>query len=491
MEKNKSFTEEANWNPDPSLYNKDLAPVSNEKGGWKRWTYIAIWMGAIHSISQWTITAAMIQSGMSFWQAFSAALVADLFIFAALIGNSFAGTKYGVPFPVLIRAVFGHRAALIPIFIRGIIGIFWFGVFMYLGSEAITIGLSAIIPGWGNLANIHILGMELTTAIGYIISIIIHYIFVTHGVERIRQFEHWAGPLIMVIAVGLVIWAVDIAGGFAPLVNIESTVPEGEFWGLFFLSVTGIVGTFSTLMVNNPDLTRFAQNQKEQVVGQLIGFPLMFMVYSTMSLLVAAGTVVAYGEAISDPARIIAQFDNPFIVFFGSLILLASIVSVNAATNAIAVGFDLAAIAPKKLTFNRAGIIGISVGIFTAPWLWFGEAEIMNDLFGILGSAMGPILGLMLADYYLIRKRKYDVKSLFVTDGIYSYGNGWNMLAIISFSVGLLVALSGLIIPSLNWLYSYNWFLGVIFGGITYIILMSIKKDQIVEKTSNSYSDAK
>ncbi|MCM3712993.1 NCS1 family nucleobase:cation symporter-1 [Alkalihalobacillus oceani] len=484
--KNLPYVEKIN-NPDPTLYNKDLAPVPLKEKTWTWWAYAAIWMGIVHNINQWIIVAIMIDQGMSFWQALSVVCFAFGIVFVVLIANSIVGTKYGVPFPVIIRAAFGPKAALIPIFIRGVLGVFWFGVFMYLASETIDVAFGAILPSWSELENIRVLGMGLNTAIGYGISIILHFLLITHGIERIKRFELWAGPLIMIIAIGLVFWAMDKAGGFMPLVSIESTIPEENFWRLFFLSATGIIGTVATLIVNIPDLTRFARSQKDQIIGQFIGVPLMFVFFSIISLLVTVGSVIAYGEAIFDPIHIVERLENPIIVFICALVLLASVLGLNAATNAIAVGYDLAAVAPKVLTFSRAGVVAIIIGVLSAPWLWYGNADTMNNIMGVLGANMGPVAGIMLVDFYLIRKRKYDVQSLFVRGGQYNYRSGWNFRGIIAFVVGFLAALIGLIIPALEALYAYNWFLGLFVGGTLYYVLMTkyIEKEEFVVKDAS------
>lgn len=480
-------TNRSSWNPDASLINEELAPTPKEQRKWTSWSYAAVWMGIVHNVSQWVITANLIEQGMSFWQAMSVTFFAFVVIYVALILNSVCGAKYGIPFPVIIRSAFGHKASLIPVFIRGVLGVFWFGVFMYIASESIDIAFKSIIPGWEALGNYHFIGMGLNTVIDYAISIILHFFIITHGIERIRRFELWAGPSIMVIALGLVFWAMNAAGGFKPLVSFPSTVPEGHFWSLFFLSATGIIGSCATLIVNIPDLSRFSRSQKDQLIGQGIGVPVMFIFFSFISVIVTAGTVIAFGKVINDPIQILARFESPLIVFIGSLIILASVLSLNAATNAVAVGFDLAALFPRTLNFSRAGVIAIVLGVLSVPWLWYGKTEMMNIILGALGSTMGPVAGIMLIDFYFIRKQQYDVNSFYVKDGLYSYNKGWNPRALLALVIGLLVAFSGLIIPSLNWLFSYNWFLGIGAGGLAYYILMSykVKADQSVSTISD------
>jgi len=467
-----------------TLNNPDLAPTPPEQRKWTAWSYTAVWMGIAHNINQWILAAGFIALGASFWQAFAGIVTAFGVVYLGVVANSICGAKYGLSFPVIMNVIFGDKAAKVAIFVRAIIGVFYFGVFIYVCNEAIDVALNAVIPGWDKLSAIQILGMGLNTAIGYAIAIALHFYIVTHGIERIRQFELWAGPLIMVVALALAIWAITVAGGVAPILSMGGHLSGGTFWVVFFLCVTGNIGSMATLMVNVPDLTRFARTQKDQLIGQTIGLPIMFIFFSVVSLFATVGTVFAFGKVVTDPLQIMTRFDSPIVVFIGAVFILGSTLSLNAATNAVAVGFDFTGLFPSKLTFKRSVKIGIIVSIFAVPWLWYGKAEIMNSIFGAFGASMGPLLAIMLVDYYIVRRQRIDIDALYGGSGAYTYWRGYNHTALIAFGVGFLAALSGLIIPAISALYAFNWFIGVAVGGVVYLLLNleKVRRPQLLER---------
>lgn len=455
--------------PNENLYNSDLAPLSGENKNWTWWAYAAIWMGIVHNIVAWEVAANLMVAGMSFWQAFACVSSAYLIAFIAIAFNSYSGSKYGVPFPVLIRSSFGTKGSQLPVFIRAILGIFWFGVHMYIGSMAVNVILASAFPAWDKLGNINVLGLGLNEFIAYVITLVLHAFVITHGMERIRRFESWAGPVIMIIGVALVIWAANVANGFGNLVAIPPTIPNGDFWSTFFLGMTALLGTVATLILNISDLTRFSRSQKDHIIGQGIGMPTMFILFSLMALLTTAGTIYVYGEPITNPIYVLAQFENPFVVIVGAVSILISTLSVNVATNGVAVGFDLTNLMPSKLDFRKSGIIALVIGAVSAPWLWYEEGGSLDMVLGAIGATMGPVLGVMLVDFFIIRNKNYDLASLFRHDGIYGE---WNKNGLIAFVVGALGAYSGLIIPFISYMYNYNWFIGVGVAAITYLALM-------------------
>lgn len=479
----KNYTLKKGSTPDPSLYNADLAPLTGQNKNWTWWSYAAIWMGIVHNLVAWEVAANLIEVGMSFWQAFACVVSAYMIAFIAILFNSYSGAKYGVPFPVLIRASFGTRGAQFPVFIRAALGIFWFGVHMYLGSKAVGAILGASFPAWEALGDYRLLGMGLNNFIAFVVVLLLHAYVVTHGIERIRKFESWAGPVIMVVALGLVWWSVDKANGFGNLVSIPGTVSGAEFWTTFFLGMTALLGTVATLILNISDLTRFSKTQKDHMIGQGVGMPAMFIIFSLMALLTTAGTMHAFGKAITNPIDVLIQFENPFIVILGAIAILISALSVNVATNGIAVGYDLTSLMPRKLNFRKSGFIAVVIGTVSAPWLWYEEGGAFDAVIGAIGATMGPILGIMLIDFFIIRRLNYDLDSLFAQDGIYG---GWNKRGFIAFGAGILAAFIGLIIPSLKILYSFNWFLGVGVAAIVYLCLMWNKRNNIVEFGSSN-----
>jgi NCS1 family nucleobase:cation symporter-1 len=456
------------------LDNPDLRPLRRSERTWTWWNYSTIWMGIVHNLVAWQVAANLIAIGMSFWEALGCVVSAYLVAFLAILANSFLGAKYGLSFPVLIRAAFGRKGAQIPVFLRAFVAIFWFAVHIYIGSQAIGLILSSAIPGYRDLAATSVLGMGLNVLIAFVICWLVHAWVLTHGIGAVKRFEGWAGPTIMVLAIGLVIWAAVSAGSFGALFDSPATIARADFWPTFFLSMTALIGTVATLVLNISDLTRFSRSQRDQTIGQGIGFPLMFFFFSLMALWVAVGTKVAYGEVITNPIDILAKFDNPFVGIFSALCILISTVSVNVATNGVSVGFDLTNLFPRRLTFARSGIIAIIAAIAFVPWLWYGQFDIVETILGAIGATMGPIAGVMLVDFYFVRRRDYDTASLFTESprGVYAFLDGWNPRALIAFVVGAVVALIGIFVPALSALYSFNWFIGIAAAGVVYGLLM-------------------
>lgn len=468
-------------NPDPSLYNEDLAPIPTEKRTWGWVSYSMIWMGMVHNIVSYELAGSLIGMGMSVWEALGAVLLSNLVLIIAIWLNSVGGAKYGLPFPVLIRSSFGHKGAHVPVLIRAFVAIFWFAVQAYAGSKAVGAIITVIYPKWEALGAYSFLGMGLNDWIAFGTFWLLHAWVISHGMESVRKFEMWAGPLVIVLGLGLVYWAVNVADGFGPLFNVQSKLSGGAFWNSFFLSVTGMIGVLATLVLNIPDLTRFSKSQKDQVIGQAVGLPIMMTFFAFMSILITSGTIIAFGKPITDPVALLLQFkEHPVVVLIGAFALLIATLSVNVVANVVSPAYDLINLIPSKLNFVKAGIISIVIGVFFAPWLWFNNAATIFNIVGAIGGTLGPVSGIMIVDYFIVRRRQYDLTSFYVKDGQYSFRNGWNLRAFLAMGIGVVVALIGLVVPALQPLYTYNWFLGIAVGGLSYLILMNLKKDQRV-----------
>ena len=461
---------------DPTLYNDDLAPIPEERRDWSWVNYSTVWMGMVHNVVAYTTAALLVQQGMSPWQAIGTVAVANVVLILAMWANSIAGAKYGLPFPVLLRASFGRNGAQVPVFIRAFVAIFWFAVQTYVGSQAISAIVGGIIPGWNSL-DASILGMGLNAWISFAIFWALHAYVIFHGMERIKFFELWAGPIVIVAGLALVVWAVGVAGGVGPLFSQPSELAPGAFWPLFALSVTGLVSVWSTLVLNIPDFTRFSRSQKDQMTGQAIGLPLTTILFAIMSISITAGSTIAFGRPIADPVRLIQAFDNPVILLIGGAIVLIATLSVNVAANIVSPAYDLVNMFPRRLTFVSAGLISIVIGVLYMPWLWMDNAATIFAVLGYIGGALGPVAGIMLADFYLVRRRNYDIDSFYTRDGEYEYTRGWNPRAIAATVIGLVVAFVGVFAPllgfdSLGFLSGYTWFLGLAVSFFAYTALM-------------------
>jgi NCS1 family nucleobase:cation symporter-1 len=457
---------------DPLLYNDDLRPVPESERTWTWLHYSTVWMGMVHNIVAYTTAASLIALGMSVWQALFTVLTANLVLILAMCANGVAGAKYGLPFPVLMRAAFGHKGAQIPVFVRAAVAMFWFAVQTYAGSVAINAIIGAVIPAWKDLGT-QILGMGINNWISFVIFWALHVAIIRHGMARVRFFELWAGPLVLVMAGVLVVWALKQAHGFGPLFHQPAKVHGSEFWVLYGASVTGLIGVWSTLVLNIPDFTRFSRSQKDQMVGQTVGLPVTALVFSFMSILITSGTVAAYGKPIPNPVDLLIRMDSTPVLILGGIALLIATLSVNVAANVVSPAYDLVNLFPRRLTFVSAGIISTILAVVFVPWLWFENADRVFQVLNVIGGALGPLAGIMLVDFFLLRRTSYDVGSFYVRSGQYAYQSGWNVRGLIALGIGLVAALAGNIVPGLGDLADYGWFIGLVVGAIAYYVAMA------------------
>jgi len=456
---------------DPDLYNEDLRPVQASERNWTWLNYCTVWMGMVHNIVSYTAAASLIALGMSVWQAIFTVITANVILILAMCANGVAGAKYGLPFPVLMRAAFGYKGAQIPVFVRAAVAMFWFAVQTYAGSVAINAIIGALIPVWTHL-NVDLIGMGINNWISFIIFWALHLLIIKHGMARVRFFELWAGPLVIVMLLGLVVWALNKAHGFGPLFHQPSKVHGHAFWILFGASVTGLIGTWSTLVLNIPDFTRFSRSQKDQMIGQTVGLPLTALVFSFMSILITSGTVAAFGQSVANPVELLIRMHSTPVLILGGVALLIATLSVNIAANVVSPAYDLVNMFPRRLTFVSAGIISTAIAVVFVPWLWFQHADRVFKVLNIIGGTLGPVAGIMIVDFFLLRKQSYDVRSFYTRSGEYAYRAGWNVRGLLALGLGLFAALAGNIIPGLGGLANYAWFIGIAVGGLAYYLAM-------------------
>jgi NCS1 family nucleobase:cation symporter-1 len=455
--------------PEPGLYNEDLAPVPIERRDWTWVNMSTVWMGMVHNVVAYETAAGLMALGMNAWQAIAATAVAYLFLFFAMWFNAVSGTRYGLPFCVLIRSSFGPRGAQLPVLIRGFVAIFWFAVQAYAGSEAIDAILGTLWPAWTAI-DTPIIGLSLHGWLSVAIFWVLHAWIVSHGVHRIRNFELVAGPLVIIVGIMATVWGLQVGHGLGPLFAQPSHLSGTKGWLIFATGVTGLTGTWCTFAVNIPDLSRFVRSERDQVLGQLIGLPITAVVFTLMSVIVTSATIIVFHKPIWDPVTLLLAIGNPAVLIFGGITIVIATLSVNVAANIMPACYDLVNLFPRRLNFVSAGMAVLVIGLLFFPWLWFKNADSIFKVFGGIGGILGPVTGIMLADYFGLRQQRYEVADLYRYDGQYAASGGWNFAGIIAFVLGSFVALSGLFIPGLSELYAFSWFIGVAAGAAIYLI---------------------
>lgn len=466
------------------LYNEDLAPTKISERTWNTYNYTALWIGMAHCVPTYTMAGSLIALGMSWAQALFTITLGNLIVLIPMLLNSHPGAKYGISFPVFARAAFGTKGANIVAILRAIVACGWFGINTYIGGSALHVLVAAIFPGFNSLGgSFQIAGLSLSYGITFMIFWAIEMFVIFKGMEVIKKFENWSAPLVMILAFILLIWIITAAKGFGPMLSEPSKFKtSGEFIKVFMPSLTGTIGFWATLSLNIPDFTRFAKSQKQQMKGQAIGLPVTMTIFSAMGIIITSATAIVYGKAMWDPVDVVSKFTNPIALFIGFFGIVVASLSVNIAANTVSPSYDFSNCFPKHISFKMGGLITGILGILIMPWRLLADPSgyvytWLNTYSGILG----PIAAIIICDYWICRKKELNLKALYSEDGIYSYKNGFNPVAVIALVLGIFGALIGKIVPSLSGVSDYSWFVGFILSFLIYMIFNKTKEKAVGE----------
>jgi NCS1 family nucleobase:cation symporter-1 len=448
------------------LCNEDIAPTSIAQRTWTTYNIAALWIGMSVCIPTYMLASGLIAGGMNWWQAICTILLGNVIVLVPMILNAHAGTKYGIPFPVLARASFGTLGSNIPALMRAVVACGWFGIQTWIGGQAINAMLVVLIPSWSAFAA----GPWISFAIFWGMNVY----FIIKGTESIRWLESLAAPFLIIVGLGLLGWAYVRGGGWGPILSQPSKFQSvGEFWKVFVPSLTGMVGFWATLSLNIPDFSRYAKSQRAQMMGQALGLPTTMTLYSFIGVAVTSATIIIFGEAIWDPVALLAKFDNPAVIILSMISLLVATLTTNIAANVVSPANDLANLMPKKISFRTGGLITACIGVLMMPWKLLSDygTYIFGWLIGY-SSFLGPIAGVLIADYFFIRRRTLNLKDLYVRGGEYEFSGGFNLRAIVALACGIAVALAGAFVGELRWLYDYAWFVGFAVAFTVYAVIM-------------------
>ncbi len=453
---------------DPSLSNRDLLPTMPAQRTWGFYNYTALWFSMCMEITTYQLASSLIAKGMDWKQAIGTVLLGNLIVLVPMLLNAHAGAKYGIPFPVFIRAPFGVRGANLAAILRAIVACGWFGIQSWIGGTAIHAMLAVIWPAAG-ASN----GVLWACFLGFWL---LNMAVVWRGVESIRRLQAFGAPFMFVMAGALLIWVRNKAGSFGTMLSTPSKFHStGEFLQVFFPSLTAMVGYWATLALNIPDFTRYSKSQSAQSWGQAFGLPVAMVLYTFIGIAVTSASEVLFGHAIWNPIQLIGAFHAPVVAFIALIAILIATLNVNIGANVVSPSNDFSNLYPRLISFRTGGLITGFLGLAMCPWklLASPDAYIFGWLVGYSGL-LGPVAGIMVADYFLIRKTELDVNSLYHREGVYHYTKGINLRAMIALIAGVAIALVGLAVNSLHFLYAYAWFVGFFSAGAIYVVLMRL-----------------
>ena len=482
--------QEDHWPPvdfDAQLSNCDIAPVAPSARDWKAISFFSLWVGMAVNIPTYMIAASLVDGGMSWQQAMWTVLLGNLIVLVPMALSGHAGTKYGIPFPVFARASFGINGAHIPSFLRALVACGWFGIQTWIGGAAIYTMLLIVYPGAADLPSAmpSWIGVHWVQFTCFMLFWAMNITLIWKGINSIRVLEHVAAPFLLICGLALLAWAYIRADGFGPMLQAKSQFnSRQEFFQLFFPSLTAMVGFWATLTLNISDFTRYAKDQRAQVMGQLSGLPTTMTLFAFIGVAVTSATIVIFGEAIWDPVVLVRRFDSPSLVFFSMVAVVIATISTNAAANVVGPANSFSNMWPAKIDFKRGGYITGVIGILMMPWKLLADPSgyIFTWLIGY-SALLGPVIGIILVDYYLVRKTYLNVTDLYRRGGQYAGINGRAVAALL---LGVLPNVPGFLAQTgvingeglLFDLYNYAWFSGLAIAGLAYWLLMKSQRSE-------------
>ncbi|WP_139488500.1 NCS1 family nucleobase:cation symporter-1 [Brevibacillus dissolubilis] len=447
------------------LWNDDLRPTTIEEHNWRGYHFAALWIGMCICIPTYMLASGLIALGMNWWQAIGTIFLGNLIVMVPILLNAHAGTKFGIPYPVFARLWFGSRGAHIPALARAIVAAGWFGINAWFGGTALDALIHSFWSGWQ--------AVPMHTGIVFILFWGLNMYIAYRGPQAIKKLGAFSAPILAVLAVALLIWAGVKAGGFGPMLSAPSKFnTTGEFMQVFWPALTGIIAFWATLALNIPDFCRYAVSQKSQARAQILSMPLTMALFSFIGVAVTSATVVIFGEPIWDPVVLLTKFP-PIVVLIGAIGIVLASVTINIGANIVAPARAISNLWPRRITFGMGAVITGLVAITMQPW--YILENFGNYIFGWLGTygaLLGPIDGIAIADYWLVRKCRMHLTELYKTDGHYSYRGGFNWSGVYALIIGLAASLIGLVIPGLGFLWENAWTVGLVVSMLVYWWMM-------------------
>ncbi|KUN03908.1 nitrate reductase [Streptomyces yokosukanensis] len=457
--------------PDPRLVNEDLAPAKERN--WKVFDLFAMWMSDVHNLGNYTFAAGLLVLGMNVWQVFTALLVGFVLIYAGMNRMGRIGQRHGVPFPVVSRISFGVWGANIPALIRAVIAIMWYGIQTYLASVAVNVMLLAAWPGLVSLTHHSFLGLDALGWISFVSLWLLQWVIISQGMEAVRKFQDFCGPVIWLVMIALAVWVLAKAHWSISLTSTPHPVSTGEQWRQWFGAIGLILATYGTLMLNFCDFSRFAPDYRTVRRGNFWGLPINSTAFVVVSVIVTAGSLKAFGQTITDPAELVAKVGDTWVLVVAALMFAIATMGVNIVANFVSPAYDLANVWPQKITFKVGGMISTVAALVVTPWNLFSNPTVVNYFLGGLGAFLGPLFGVIMTDYYWVKRGRIDVDALFDArpGAPYLYRRGVNPRALWAFLPAAAVAAVMALVKGFSDVAPYSWFIGTALAAALYTLL--------------------
>ncbi len=462
------------------LYNEDLAPVPVARRNWTTYNYAALWISMAHCIPTYMLSSGLIGAGMNWWQALITILLGNTIVLIPILLNSHPGTKYGIPFPIFARASYGTVGSNLPALMRAIVACGWFGIQTWIGGQALHTFFRTIYAGWPTLLGGPIGGYPPTEWLSFLLFWGINILIIYRGMDLLRKVENWAAPFVLVMTAFLLGWAIWRAHGLGYLLTEKGKYHTwAEFYPVFIPSLTAMIGFWATLSLNMPDFTRFGRSQREQAIGQTVALPTTMTLFAAMGVIITSAAIVIYPDSplseLWDPVRLVGHFTAPVVIAISMFTVVVATLSVNIAANVVSPANDFANAFPKWISFRTGGLITGIIGILMQPWRLLADPNgyIFTWLVGYSGG-LGSIAGVLVVDYWVVRRKELVLGDLYRPLGAYTYAGGWNWRAVVATLLGCTLAWIGLEVKALHPLYDFGWFVGFGAAALSYWALMAL-----------------
>jgi len=460
---------------DPALTNEDLAPLKQQT--WGQYNIFAFWMSDVHSVGGYITAGSLFALGLSSWQVLVALLVGIVIVqfFCNLVAKPSQVT--GTPYPVICRASFGVKGANIPAIIRGLIAVAWYGIQTYLASAAFMVMALHLFPNlapYADVAQHGFAGLSTLGWVAFMVMWVLQAFVFWHGMEAIRKFIDWAGPGVYVVMAILCGWLVWKAGWKNIDLNLGGVKFEGwDALPVMLSAIALVVSYFSGPMLNFGDFSRYGKSFDAVKKGNFWGLPVNFVFFSLLTVITTAATLPVFGELITDPVHTVGKIDSTTAVVLGALTFMIATIGINIVANFVSPAFDFSNVAPQHISWRTGGMIAAVGSIFLTPWNLYNNPEVIHYTLDILGSFIGPLFGILIADFYLVRRQHVVVDDLYTMKptGLYWYSHGYNLKAVATMVPSALIPILCVLVPAWRGAANYAWFIGMGLGFVIYAVL--------------------
>jgi NCS1 family nucleobase:cation symporter-1 len=442
----------------------------------------AMWMSDVHSVGGYTFAASLFFLGLTGWQVLISMLVGILAVYFLmnLIGRP--SLKYGIPYPVVARISFGVMGANLAAVVRGIVGIVWYGVQTYFASKAVEVLVITLLPSSVGLTHNNVLGLSTLGWFSFLFMWIFQLLIFLSGMERIRKFIDFCGPVVYVVMFALAIWMLSKTGFSSLALQLSPPAAStGATIGVMANAAMLIVAYFAALLLNFGDFARFGKDEATMKKGNFLGLPVNFLVFSIITVIVTAGTLKVFGAAIMDPVLIVQKIGNPIIVIVGSITFIVATMGINIVANFVSPAYDIANLYPEKIDFRRGGLITSILSVLVCPWLFVASPSAITLFVSIFGAVLGPMFGIIVADYYLVKRQNIKVADLYTMseNGDFHYDGGWNLRAVLSLALAGALSIGLALLGAYKVIFNvgdWGWLIGATAGALVYVALSSSQR---------------